>query len=138
MTRVFDTNILIDYLKGVVGAREEFDRPGERLISIVTFMEVLAGAADDEEEDVIDMFLRDFRIVDISRKIARETVALRKTHRIRLPDAVIWSTARVEGAQLVTRDTSHFPDNDPGVRAPYTLTPPAPRRKASARRRASR
>jgi predicted nucleic acid-binding protein len=82
-------------------------------------MEVLAGAHDAGEEDVIDMFLREFRVVDLTRKVAREAVEIRRTHRLRLPDAIIWATARIESALLVTRNTKDFPRKDSGVRIPY-------------------
>jgi len=119
MKALFDTNILIDYLKGVDGSQEEFGRYRQRLISIVTWMEVLAGAHDDAEADVIHMFLRDFRIVEITRLVARDAVDIRRTRRCRLPDALIWASARSESALLVTRNTKDFPRDDPGVRVPY-------------------
>jgi predicted nucleic acid-binding protein len=119
MNALFDTNILIDYLNGVEAAREEFARHQKRLISIVTWMEVLADAHDDDEADVIHMFLRDFRIVEITRPVARDAVAIRRTRRCRLPDALIWASARAESALLVTRNTKDFPRDDPGVRVPY-------------------
>ena len=119
MKALFDTNILIDYLKGVQSAQAELDRYRQRLISIVTWMEVLAGAHDDAEADVIHMFLREFRIVEITRQIAREAVEIRRTRRCRLPDALIWASARAESALLVTRNTKDFPSDDPGVRVPY-------------------
>lgn len=58
---LFDTNILIDYLKGIDAARDEVARYRERLVSIVTWVELLAGSRSEAEEDVIEMFLRDFR-----------------------------------------------------------------------------
>ncbi len=119
MKALFDTNILVDYLNGSEKARDEIDRYGDRLISSVTWMEVLAGAHDDAEADVIEMFLRDFRLVEVTRRVAREAVAVRREHRVRLPDAVIWASARTESALLVTRNTKDFPRDDPGVRVPY-------------------
>ena len=119
MKALFDTNILIDYLVGSGEAERELQRYTERLISTITWMEVLAGARDEEEEDVIDLFLRDFGVVDVSRAIAREAVQIRRTRRMRLPDAIIWATARHESALLVTRNTKDFPADDPGVRVPY-------------------
>jgi len=116
---LFDTNILIDYLAGLEAARTEVGRHRHRLISIVTWMEVLAGARDAEEEDVIEMFLRDFRVVDLTRRVAREAVDIRRRERLRLPDAIICATARTESALLVTRNTKDFPRDDPGVRIPY-------------------
>ena len=109
MKALFDTNILIDYLNGVEASQEEFARYRQRLISIVTWMEVLAGAHDDAEADVIHMFLRDFRIVEITRLVARDAVDIRRTRRCRLPDALIWASARSESALLVTRNTKDFP-----------------------------
>jgi predicted nucleic acid-binding protein len=120
MKALFDTNILIDYLNGIPDSKREVERHRERLISIVTWMEVLAGAHDDAEQDVVEMFLRDFQVVELTRRVAHETVALRKGRSIRLPDAVIWASARVESALLVTRNTKDLPKDDPGIRVPYT------------------
>jgi predicted nucleic acid-binding protein len=119
MNALFDTNILIDYLNGVEASEKELGRHRDRLISIVTWMEVLAGAHDEAEADVIHMFLRDFRVVDVTRLIAREAVEIRRARRCRLPDGLIWATARAESALLVTRNTKDFPQDDPGVRVPY-------------------
>ena len=116
MKALFDTNILIDYLNGVEGAATEIERPAERLVSIITWMEVLAGAHDDAEEEVIEMFLRDFRVVDLTRRVAREAVEIRRVSRIRLPDAIVWASARAESALLVTRSTKDFPKTDPKIR----------------------
>lgn len=120
---VFDTNILIDYLNGVDAARVAIERTAERSISIITWMEVLAGAHDDAEEDVIEMFLRDFRVIDLTRSVAREAVAIRRARRIRLPDAIVWASARTESAVLMTRNTKDFPEDEPGLSVPYTLPP---------------
>lgn len=119
MKALLDTNILIDYLNGIEDARKEVDLHRERYISLVTWMEVLAGAHNEEEEDVIEMFLRDFQVVEITRRVAREAIAVRREHRLRLPDAIIWASARTESALLVTRNTKDFPRDDPGVRVPY-------------------
>ena len=119
MKALFDSNILIDYLLGREEAALEFARYREKLISVVTWMEVLAGAKTPEHEDVVDMFLRDFRVVEITRLIARDAVELRRARPLRLPDAIIWASARAESALLVTRDTRAFPKDEPAVRVPY-------------------
>ena len=121
MKVLFDTNILIDYLNGIEKARTEIERHEQRLVSVVTWMEVLAGARDEAEEDVIDMFLRDFRIVELTRRVAREAVEVRRSRRIRMPDAIVWASARTESALLVTRNTKDFPQGDPGLRVPYAI-----------------
>lgn len=119
MKALFDTNILIDYLNGVDGSKKELGRYDHRLISIVTWMEVLAGARGEEDTDVIEMFLRDFQIVEVTRQVAREAVAVRRTHRMRLPDALVFAAARTESALLITRNTKDLPGDEPGVRVPY-------------------
>jgi predicted nucleic acid-binding protein len=116
---LFDTNILIDYLNGVPAAEALIDKTRHRMVSVVTWMEVLAGARTRDEEDVIEMFLRDFKLVEISRPVARGAVALRKGRRLRLPDAIILATAQHESAVLITRNTRDFPAGDPGVHVPY-------------------
>jgi predicted nucleic acid-binding protein len=116
---VFDTNILIDYLVGREEAQEEFGRYTRRGISIVTWMELQIGARGDEEADVIDLFLREFTVLELTRRIAREAIATRRRTRVRLPDAIIWATSRSEEALLVTRNTKDFPPDTPGVRVPY-------------------
>ena len=139
MRLLFDTNILNDYLNGVEPAMQEVERSRDRCISIISWMELLAGAHDDAEEDVIDIFLREFRVVDLTRRIARDAMQIRREHRLRLPDAMIWASAKAESALLVTRNTKDFPEAELGVRVPYQLTPAShPPRTASARRKASR
>jgi predicted nucleic acid-binding protein len=119
MKALFDTNILIDYLRGVPASQKELARYPDRLVSVVTWMEVLAGARTEEEEDIIELFLHDFRVVELTRPIAREAVAVQRSRRVRLPDAIIWASARTESALLVTRNTKDFPTEEPEVRVPY-------------------
>jgi len=121
---LFDTNILVDYLNGITQARDEIGKHENGAVSVVSWMEVLVGAEGDEEEAVIRDFLAGFQVLDVDRDTAEEAVRLRRAQRIRLPDAIIWATARVAGALLVTRNTKDFPADDPGVRVPYTLAPP--------------
>lgn len=118
---VFDTNILIDYLIGRDQAQKELDRYSRRAISIVTWMELQIGSRSEAEADVIDLFLREFRVIDITRPLARRAIDIRRRTRVRLPDAIIWATAQMESAILVTRNTKDFPKGDPGIRIPYRV-----------------
>ena len=115
---LFDTNILIDFLGGRPEAKREIDLHTERAISIVTWMEVMVGATP-ETEARLRAFLSGFEVIDIDQDVAELAVDLRRRHRIKLPDALIWAAARRRGALLVTRNTRDFPADDPGVRAPY-------------------
>jgi len=120
MRAAFDTNILVDFLNGVTAARSELARSDERLISVVTWMEVMVGTSADDEE-AVRAFLRRFEVVDVDAAVADEAVRLRRQHRMRLPDAIIWATARSRTALLVTRNTKDFPARDVGVRVPYQV-----------------
>jgi predicted nucleic acid-binding protein len=118
---VFDTNILVDYLQGIESAREElarYERPG---ISLITWMEVLIGAQDNGEDRLLRRFLDRFETLEIGEAVAEQAVQLRKARRMRLPDAIIWATAKAFDRLLVTRNTRDFPVSDPGVRVPYRI-----------------
>ncbi len=117
---LFDTNILIDYLNAVPEARAELERYDDRAISIITWMEVMVGA-DRDLEAATRTFLSGFDVIGLDHQIAERAVGLRRSRRIRLPDAVIWATAQAHAMLLVTRNTKDFPHDDPGVRAPYSL-----------------
>ena len=117
---LFDTNILIGYLNAVPEARAELRRYGEKAVSIITWMEVMAGAHPDLEQATRG-FLSGFEVVAVDEQIAERAVSLRRSRRIKLLDAVIWATAQARGALLVTRNTKDFPRDDPGIRAPYAL-----------------
>lgn len=117
---LFDTNIVIDYLVGVPQAAHEIERYSDRAISVVTWIEVLAGSEPDEEEDH-QAFLRKFRLIAVSDAIAQEAVRIRRRTRLKLPDAIILASARVEGRVLITRNTRDFSPDLPGIRVSYRL-----------------
>jgi len=117
---LFDTNILVDFLNAVPQAREEMARYDEKAISIITWMEVMIGA-DGGVEAQTRSFLETFAVVSLATDIAERAVALRRDHRIKLPDAVIWASADIHSMLLVTRNTRDFPAGTPGIRVPYLL-----------------
>lgn len=119
MTGFFDTNILIDYLNGDRRAEREFSQYDRLSISLISWMEVLVGAESRDEEVQIKTFLSQFQILEISRNIAEMSVNLRKLHKMRLPDAIIWASAKELNAPLITRNAKDFPRKDPSVKIPY-------------------
>jgi len=121
MKAVFDTNILIDYLNGVYEAADEIRQYEERNIRILTWMEVLAGINNTVEENVIHGFLSTFNIIDLDIHTAERAVKLRKTHRMKLPDAIIYATAQESGCIFVTRNSKDFQPSWPDVRVPYQI-----------------
>ena len=121
MRALIDTNILIDYLAGTEAARQELARYGAPAISAITWMEVLVGARSAEEAAGLRSFLARFERLPIDDAVSEAAVSVRREQGIRLPDAIIWATAQVAQALLVTRNTRDFPEDDPGVRVPYAL-----------------
>ena len=120
MKALLDTNILIDYLNGIEAAREEISRYDSPLISPITWMEVMVGTSD-AEQDTIRSFLRRFHQVEIDADVAEIAVGIRQAYKMRLPDAIIWASAQKESALLVSRNTKDFPVDAPGIRIPYTV-----------------
>jgi predicted nucleic acid-binding protein len=57
---VLDTNILVDYLRGLEEARQELARHERPAISLVTWMEVLVGARSQQEGTKLRAFLDRF------------------------------------------------------------------------------
>jgi len=115
---LLDTNILIDFPRGIPAARDEMNRHPDKAISIVTWMEVMVGAPAHTDCATRD-FLDGFALLDLDQKVAARAVTLRRERRLKLPDAIIWATAQVHAMLLVTRDTKGFPAGDPGVRILY-------------------
>ncbi len=123
MTGFFDTNILIDFLNGVPEAQVALSPFARRVISRISWMEVLVGVKDTPGEDIARKFLAQFEIQEITPDIAEAAITLRRHHqpRIRLPDAIILASARHIGCRLTTRDASVFPAASPDIHIPYQL-----------------
>jgi len=117
---LIDTNILIDYLNGIEQAKIELDRYSDKAISLITWMEVMVGATP-ETEGIMRSFLNGFANLPVDAQVAAMSVALRKRHKIKLPDAIVWATAQVNKRILVTRNTKDFLPDEPGIRVPYHI-----------------
>jgi predicted nucleic acid-binding protein len=118
---LFDTNILIDYLNGVPKAEQEIASSPDKAISLISWMEVMVGAAD-EEKSVVKAFLSQFELLPIDSAAAILAVEIRQQTNMKLPDAIILGTARATGRLLITRNTKDFPPGrDAGVRIPYQV-----------------
>jgi predicted nucleic acid-binding protein len=116
---VFDTNILIDYLNGIEAAKEELARYRTRQISIVTFIEVMVGAKSADEESAIRSFLATFEVLELSAAIAQEVILIRQQLRLKIPDAIVYATARTQGCILVSRNSKELKRDWPDIRIPY-------------------
>ena len=119
MKAVFDTNILVDYLTGVKAAKDELARYRVKQVSIITAIELMVGSKDAGEEQAIRGFLSSFEVLELSSEIAQEAILIRKELRLKIPDAIVYATARTQGCLLVTRNTREFKGDWPDIRIPY-------------------
>jgi predicted nucleic acid-binding protein len=118
---LFDSNIVIDFLNGIEEARHEMSQYRKAYISPITWIEAQVKAPSGLEEATRIAIDANFERIEMTEAILNESLVLRRNHRLKLPDAMIWACARVNGWTLVTRNTKDFPVNMVGVRVPYIL-----------------
>jgi len=121
----FDTNILIDALKGLAPAKEEIQRAagltGRVWISRMVWIEVMSKGAPEALKRT-EQFLSGFVVDEVDAEIGVRAAALRRERpRLKSLDAIILATAQTRGRVLITRNTKDFPAQLPGIRVPYTL-----------------
>src|SRR5262249_49500790 len=112
---------LVDLLNGRAEANTEAGLYSSLAISRISWMEVLTGVRDAEEQNRVEHLLGFFEMVEFDEPVAREAIRLRKQHRLKLPDAIIWASAKLGDNLLVTRNSRDFPIGDPGIRLPYQI-----------------
>ena len=119
MKAVIDSDVLIDFLQGLDAAAAEIDRYEDPCYSVISWMEVMIGAETDAERFAAETLFDSLRRIELSAQIAMRAVDLRRTLRLKLPDAIVLATADREGCILVTRNATDFDPNDPRIRLPY-------------------
>ncbi len=102
---LLDSNIVIYLSQKKLAIDEVFEEHKTYSISIITYMEILSyNFIDKEEEAFVHKLLSLFKIIDINKKIADEVIKLKKSRKIKLPDAIIVSTALQTNSTLYTND----------------------------------
>jgi predicted nucleic acid-binding protein len=116
---MFDTDIVIHALNGTANpaALALLENESPLPISIVTWMEVMVGATRETESATRD-FLSRFLVYELDQAIAEQAVIYRRTLRLKLPDAIIYATARVKDRKLVTLNLRDFPQGTDSVLVP--------------------
>lgn len=122
----FDSNIVIDALRGFEQARAELKRAaqvsGRLWISRMVWVEVMSKG-EGEGLRRSEQFLDGFGVDEMDEEIGIRAASLRRERpRLKSPDAVIFATALVRGRVLVTRNIKDFPATIPGIRVPYLRT----------------
>ena len=120
MTAVFDTALVIDYLRGVKRALEAFGQFPDRAITVGTWVEVMSEAPPRYEPQTRE-FLRGFERLAINEAIADRALALVQQHgRLSIQQALAWATAQINSSVYVTIDFPRLVGPDPTVYIPYS------------------
>jgi len=111
---IFDTDVLIDYLRGLpVAVRFLESRTEPLCISVISIAELFAGVRDEREKQAMKGFIEAFTVIDVGSGIAGQGGLLKqrygKSSDIGLADALIGATALSTGARLVTCNRKHYP-----------------------------
>ena len=107
--KVLDTNVIIEYLKGVpevVHTLDELRVAGEEFsISVITEIELLAHPQrTDDDLDQISQWLQSIQIVPLDSVLARPIADMKRQYRLGIADCIIAATAELLGADLITKD----------------------------------
>ena len=111
---LFDTDVLIDYLRGRSAAVEYLELlPVVPAVSAITIAELYAGVREGMERDALDGLTDTLSVIDVSQEIARLGGLIRRdyfnSHGVGINDAMIAATAEVENRSLVALNRKHFP-----------------------------
>lgn len=107
-----DSNTIIDYVGNKMphDALLLFDGYFDKsiTISIISKIEVLGFNGNPGEPQHLADFINLANIIFIDNAIADKTIELRKSYKIKLPDALIAATALIFDLVLITRNIEDF------------------------------
>ena len=120
---LLDTDIVIDYLRGVPVAVDFVQRHEQDIaLSAVTVAELFAGVREGEETTELEEFIRLFPVIPVDLEIAKSAGLHRRdfgpSHGTGLADGMLAATADHHTLGLNTLNTRHYP-MFPGLRSPY-------------------
>jgi predicted nucleic acid-binding protein len=110
---LLDSDVLIDYLRGLSAARNYFKSVDAAAISAVSVTELVSGARNEDEEAAMNALFSTMHVVGVDESIAREAGRLRRqflrSHNVETADALIAATSILHRLQLVTLNRRHYP-----------------------------
>lgn len=116
MKYLIDTDIMIDYLRGLTPAIQFIEKNlmvDSCFLSVITVAELYAGVGEGKERRTLDQFISIFTLIELNQDIAQIGGIFRrdywKSHHVGLADAIIAATAKTIHAELVTLNIKHYP-----------------------------
>ena len=107
-----DTNIISDYFSSSLHSSgiQFLDSVIDAIpkISIITQIELLCWNTDSQTEQKIRNFINDSLVLEINPEVIDECVKLRKSKKIRTPDAIIAATALANSCTIITNNEKDF------------------------------
>lgn len=115
---LIDNNVISNYFsnnyskEGMKFIGEVFDQIP--LISVITEIEALSWVNPDKKKEIfVREFIKDAKILALTPDVATSCIRLRRSRKIRIPDAIIAATALIYELKLITSDSDF--NNIPGL-----------------------
>ena len=118
---MWDTNITVYYLQQQfsVSAEKFMDElliEYQPAISVISEIELLCWKSHSEKDEIIlRSFIQDAIVIELETSIKLKTAEIRKSTKLKLPDAIIAATAIEFDLILLTRNVSDF-NKIPGLK----------------------
>src|SRR5258708_781526 len=111
---IVDSDVLIDVLREYAPARDYLRNvKNPLLISVMTHVELWAGARGRQQENILRELLAGFDMIEVTEPVALRaweiSYKFSKSHGMRAVDAVIAASAELKEAILVTLNKKHYP-----------------------------
>ncbi len=81
---------------------------GAGAYSIISKIELLGFNQSESDDRKARLLLSSLQEFELTSTIAEQTIKIRKTRKLKLPDAAIAATAIVHNLTIITRNTSDF------------------------------
>ena len=110
---LIDTNVAIYYFGMALSKESEkfIDKVigNKYAISVINRIELLGfKALSENESEALNSFIGSANVFDLEEAIIIQTIQIRKTYNIKLPDAIIAATCLVNHLSLITNNIKDF------------------------------
>ena len=107
---LIDTNVVIDYLENKLPEHSlKLIDDIQIQMSVITRMELLVWPkANQDQLDILTGFIDASKVFSLSEEVILKTIEIRKSYKIKLPDAIIAATAVIGNLSLITNNIRDF------------------------------